>query len=149
MLAAQLGKVRFKSGLDRFPPLRGLRPRFNALTDWLSRAAPRSPCAGAGSCSVAPWRAVGSRLRGTRIPNEFLPQVDDGTVGAFIRLPPGATPSRRIASRRRSRHGHAQMPHVESVFATAGGFLFGGEHRQHPDALVSTFIRRVGRTSAT
>jgi multidrug efflux pump subunit AcrB len=60
------------------------------------------------------------------IPNEFLPQVDDGTVGAFIRLPAGATPQQTDRLTRELEAMAMAMPNVESVFATAGGFLFGG-----------------------
>lgn len=126
MLAAQLGKVRFKSGLEKFPPLLAFDRFLNRLIDWYRGGAARavrwrwSVLGGAVAVSAAAVFAA----RG--IPNEFLPQVDDGTVGAFIRLPPGATPAQTDRLTRELEAMALEMPDVESVFATAGGFLFGG-----------------------
>ncbi|MCU0615522.1 MAG: efflux RND transporter permease subunit [Gemmatimonadaceae bacterium] len=126
MLAAQLGKVRFKSGLEKFPPLLAFDRFLNRLIDWYRGGAARavrwrwSVLGGAVAVSAAAIFAARS------IPNEFLPQVDDGTVGAFIRLPPGATPAQTDRLTRELEAMALEMPDVESVFATAGGFLFGG-----------------------
>jgi multidrug efflux pump subunit AcrB len=58
--------------------------------------------------------------------NEFLPQVDDGGVGVFVRLPPGSTPQQTNDVTLEIERIVGTMPHVQSVFTTAGGFLFGG-----------------------
>jgi hydrophobe/amphiphile efflux-1 (HAE1) family protein len=126
MLAAQLGKVRFHSGLERFPPLvafdRGLdrtiagyRRLIAAAIRWRWLVLGTAAAAG-----VAAWYA------GKDIPNEFLPQVDDGQVGAFVRLPAGASPYQTDRVTKEVEALVREMPHVESVFATAGGFIFGG-----------------------
>ena len=58
--------------------------------------------------------------------SEFLPQVDDGGVGVGLSLPPGATPEQTNALALEIERMVREMPDVQSVFATAGGFLFGG-----------------------
>src|SRR5690606_16985389 len=58
--------------------------------------------------------------------SEFLPQVDDGGVGVYIGLPPGSTPEQTNALALEVERMVRAMPDVQSVFATAGGFLFGG-----------------------
>jgi multidrug efflux pump subunit AcrB len=58
--------------------------------------------------------------------SEFLPQVDDGGVGVSLWLPPGSTPEQTNALALEIERMVKEMPDVQSVFATAGGFLFGG-----------------------
>lgn len=126
MLAAQLGKVRFKSGLEKFPPLMAFDRFINSTIAWYRGGAARAVrfrwvvLGGAIGVSAIAFFAARD------IPNEFLPQVDDGTVGAFIRLPAGATPQQTDRLTRELEAMTMEMPNVESVFATAGGFLFGG-----------------------
>jgi hydrophobe/amphiphile efflux-1 (HAE1) family protein len=126
MLAAQLGKVRFASGLERFGPLVAFDRFIKRLTEWYRGGAARAVRwrwgVIAGAVGIAGVAVQASRS----IPNEFLPQVDDGTVGAFIRLPAGATPQQTDRLTRELEAMTMQMPNVQSVFATAGGFLFGG-----------------------
>ena len=126
MLAAQLGKVRFSSGLERFPPLVAFDRFVQRVTEWYrggARRAVRWRWAVAGSAVAIASVAFAV---GRTIPSEFLPTVDDGTVGAFIRLPAGATPQQTDRLTRELEAMVREMPDVESVFATAGGFLFGG-----------------------
>jgi hydrophobe/amphiphile efflux-1 (HAE1) family protein len=126
MLAAQLGKVRFKSGLEKFPPLVAFDRFINRVTEWYRGGAARAVrmrwLVLGGAVGVSAFAVFAARS----IPNEFLPQVDDGTVGAFIRLPAGATPGQTDRLTRELEAMAMDMPNVESVFATAGGFLFGG-----------------------
>ncbi|MGH7699966.1 MAG: efflux RND transporter permease subunit, partial [Gemmatimonadales bacterium] len=56
---------------------------------------------------------------------EFLPSVDDGNVSIRISLPPGTAPARTNETTGRIEQLVAEMPHVQHVFTTAGGFLFG------------------------
>jgi multidrug efflux pump subunit AcrB len=58
--------------------------------------------------------------------NEFLPQVDDGNVSVFVGLPPGSSAQETDRITRAVEAMAAEMPNVRNVFATAGGFLFGG-----------------------
>jgi hydrophobe/amphiphile efflux-1 (HAE1) family protein len=126
MLAAQLGKVRFKSGLEHFPPLVAFDRFLNRLIDWYRGGAARAVRWRWGVLGGAVALSAAAVVAARGIPNEFLPQVDDGTVGAFIRLPAGATPAQTDRLTRELEAMALAMPDVESVFATAGGFLFGG-----------------------
>jgi multidrug efflux pump subunit AcrB len=58
--------------------------------------------------------------------SEFLPQVDDGNAGVFLRLPPGASAEETNRVALEVEEIVRGMPHVEHMFTTAGGFLFGG-----------------------
>jgi len=62
--------------------------------------------------------------------NEFLPSVDDGNVGVYMRMPPGTSPERTNDIAHRVEELVAEMPYVQHVFTTAGGFLFGGSTMQ-------------------
>ncbi len=126
MLAAQLGKVRFSSGLERFAPLVAFNRFIEGLTEryrGAAAAAVRWRWAVVGAATASLLAAV---LVGRGIPNEFLPQVDDGSIGAYIRLPAGATPEQTNRLTQELEAMAQEMPNVVSVFSTAGGFLFGG-----------------------
>ncbi len=101
MLAAQLGKVRFKSGLENFRPLlafeRGFERMVNGYRGLATRVVRRRWPMLAGVAALGVWAWFASRT----FPTEFLPQVDDGTVTATLRMPPGSTPSRPTGCRRR------------------------------------------------
>ena len=132
MLAAQFGKVRFRSGLDRSRPYRA----FDALINWLI-ARYRAFLGG-----VLRWRwavvaasialFVGSILSIDRLGNEFLPQLDDGQVNVRIALPPGTTPELTDRAARLVENELRDMPHVESVFGISGGHLHGGVVSERP-----------------
>lgn len=126
MLAAQLGKIRFTSGLERNRLLQGFEDwfervvhRYRGAVAWTVR---HKAIVLAGVLAIA----IGLATQVARIPSEFLPQVDDGSVGAFVRLPPGATPVQTNRLVLEVEDMVQRMPHVDAVFATAGGFLFGG-----------------------
>ncbi|HJR63058.1 MAG TPA: efflux RND transporter permease subunit [Gemmatimonadaceae bacterium] len=126
MLSAQLSKVRFSSGLSRARPILA----FDSLVD---RARHRYRRAAAVTLRhrlvvlVAAIAALGGSYMLTRgLGNEFLPQVDDGGVGVSVWLPPGSTPDQTNAVTLELERMVADMPYVEHVFSTAGGFLFGG-----------------------
>lgn len=125
MLAAQLATIRFKSGLDRWRPMVAFDAMMTRVRQGYRRLTQR----------LLPWRwlvlggAMGALLGAAWLVrdqgSEFLPQVDDGGVGAFIRLPPGATPQQTNDVTLAVERIVGTMPHVQSVFSTAGGFLFG------------------------
>jgi len=127
MLSAQLTKVRFKSGLDRWKPIVAFDAFIGRLREWYRAAA---------SVVVLRWRwmvlgsaaaaLVGALLLTRNLGKEFLPQVDDGNVGVFIRLPPGAAAEQTNQVAHEVEQLIAEMPYVKSVFVTAGGFLWGG-----------------------
>ena len=126
MLAAQLGKVARTSGLDRWRPMVAFDHGMARVREGYRRAARislryRWPVLGASLLALA-----GSLLLTRNLGNEFLPQVDDGGVGAFVSLPPGGTPEQTNALILELERMVGEMPHVQNVFVTAGGFLFGG-----------------------
>lgn len=126
MLAAQLGKIRFKSGLEDNRVLVGFDNWFLRFTERYKQAAGFTVNHKA-IVLASVLVGAGFLFNGARsIPNEFLPQVDDGSVSAFIRLPPGATPQQTNRLTQEIEAMVAQMPHVQATFATAGGFLYGG-----------------------
>jgi hydrophobe/amphiphile efflux-1 (HAE1) family protein len=126
MLAAQLGKVRFSSGLERFGPLVAFDRFLKRMTEGYRTAATGAVRWKWGVVGAAVGISAFAVYVGRSIPSEFLPQVDDGTVSAFVRLPAGATPAQTDRLTRELESMVQEMPNVQSVFATAGGFLFGG-----------------------
>jgi multidrug efflux pump subunit AcrB len=126
MLAAQLGKVRFTSGLDRFAPLvafdRGFARMTNGYRNIATRAVRRRWWVMAGAVAVGGY----AYWLSTTFDSEFLPQVDNGNVSVFVRLPPGASPFQTDRITREVEAMVDEMPGVVTVFATAGGYFFGG-----------------------
>ncbi|MGH7539946.1 MAG: efflux RND transporter permease subunit, partial [Gemmatimonadota bacterium] len=126
MLSAQFAKMRFSSGVKNWPPLRAMDSGVRAFRRLYRRLAPvvlGRPWAVLGIAAVACGLSL-LLVRGAG--NEFLPQVDDGNVGVYISLPPGsaAEETNRLALELERMVG--EMPDVEHVFTTAGGFLWGG-----------------------
>ncbi|MGH7445094.1 MAG: efflux RND transporter permease subunit, partial [Longimicrobiales bacterium] len=126
MLAAQLAKVRFQSGAHRLPPLVAFERGMSRARAWYRRAGQR----------VIAWRwpvlgsavvaLVGSLFLTRGLGNEFLPQVDDGNVGVYVGLSPGASAEETNRVSLEVEDMVREMPGVESIFAVAGGYLFGG-----------------------
>lgn len=120
MLAAQLGKVRFTSGLERLKPLLAFERGFNTLIEGYRRLATRVVrrrwwlLGGVAAMGIAAYFAA------KRFPTEFLPQVDDGTVGAMTRMQPGSTPQQANRLALELETMVADMPDVASVFTSAG-----------------------------
>ena len=132
MLAAQFARVRFQSGFNRL----GLYRRFNAFVEWLA-ARYRRLLGG-----LIRWRwgvvaggvgiFVASLVLAGRLGNEFLPQLDDGELGIRMQLPAGATPEETNAATRLIEAEVDKMPEVQSVFALAGGNVWGGVANERP-----------------
>src|SRR5690606_21365139 len=126
MLSAQLARVRFSSGLSRLAPMRAFDRGVGRARDGYRSVARR----------MIPrrWLIVGgavAALAGTiflvrGLGNQFLHEGDDGGGGGYISLPPGSTPEQTNALALELEQMVGEMPHVENVFVTAGGFLFGG-----------------------
>ncbi len=127
MLAAQFGKVGFTSGFSRTRMFRvfdgwveagtrGYQRLLRRLLPW------RWAVVGAGLASVL----VSLPLAGT-LGSEFLPQLDDGSLNVRIALPAGTTPEQSDMATRGVEAALREMPHVRSVFAVSGGFLWGGQ----------------------
>ncbi|MGH7483362.1 MAG: efflux RND transporter permease subunit [Longimicrobiales bacterium] len=130
MASAQLAKVRFTSGVHDWRPLRAFDRGVRAARNGYRRVAPsviRFRWAVLAGSVVA---LAGAALLTRGLGNEFLPQVDDGNVGAYVALPPGSSAEETDRITREIEAMVAGMPAVETVFATAGGFLFGGSTAQ-------------------
>ncbi|MDT8340338.1 MAG: efflux RND transporter permease subunit [Longimicrobiales bacterium] len=129
-VSAQLAKLRFSSGADRLPPLVAL----DRTITWL-RSGYRTIM-----FRVVAWRwavmgAAVLLLGGTYLlvrdtGSEFLPQVDNGNVSVSISLPPGAPAEETNRVTGQVEAIVEAMPHVEAIFATAGGFIFGASTSQ-------------------
>ena len=132
MLAALLGKVKYRSGLEhsRF------QRTFNGLIDRLRAGYQRL------LARVLSWRwavlglaalaFAGSLQLGTTLGNEFLPQVDDGGTSVSIRLPAGSPPSEVDRITRKIETVIEEMPYVETRFNLVGGHLGGGSINERP-----------------
>jgi multidrug efflux pump subunit AcrB len=120
MLAAQLGKVRFSSGLERARPLLAFERGFERMVEGYRRLATRVVrfrwVMMGGVVGLAVWAWFAART----YPTEFLPQVDDGTVTANVRMPPGSIPSQGNRISLEVEQMIREMPAVASVFANAG-----------------------------
>jgi hydrophobe/amphiphile efflux-1 (HAE1) family protein len=126
MLAAQMSKLKYSSRLDRRRPFIAFDRLMTRARAGYRRAAERTlryrwPVLGSAVALL-----VLSTLLVRDLGSEFLPQVDDGGVGVFVRLPPGATPQQTNDVALEVERIVGTMPHVENVFTTAGGFLWGG-----------------------
>jgi hydrophobe/amphiphile efflux-1 (HAE1) family protein len=132
MLAAQFGKVRFRSGIDRSRLYQAIDRFIVRLTD-LYRAVLarildyRWPVLGGSALLfvVALWGM-------DKLGQEFLPQLDDGQVWVNVSLPPGSTPEQTDAAARVMEATLLEMPYVESVFGMSGGYLRGGMLSERP-----------------
>lgn len=125
MLSAQLAKIKFTSGAERWRPVRWVGRANDYLSELYRRIAPgmlrwRYAVFGAGMLTL-----VGAFYLTRDLGSEFLPQVDDGNVSVRIALPPGssAEETNRIALELEEMIW--EMPNVKHVFTTAGGWLFG------------------------
>ena len=151
MLAAQLGKVRFSSGLERFKPLLAFERGFERMVEGYRGAATRVVrgrwllLGGVAGLGVLAW------FRAKSYPTEFLPQVDDGTVTATLRMPPGSTPTQANRLAYEVERMVGEMPAVHSVFTNAGAGRGGldvrlvkaGERELSADQWVQTLQRRI------
>ena len=132
MLAAQLARVRFRSGLGETLPFRLLRSGVERLAAGYRRVL-------AGLLSLR-WAvvvvAVGLLAGGVwlfgELGDEFLPQVDDGQASVRMVLPPGTPPHHNDAAARAIEREIAAMPHVDTIFAMVGGHLSGGVISERP-----------------
>jgi CzcA family heavy metal efflux pump len=126
MLSHQLTRIGWKSGLAESRLIRGFDRGIGRLRGGYQRAgtlAVRWRWATVG-IAIAALFAVGTLA--DELGNEFLPQVDDGNVSVFVGLPPGSSAQETDRITREVEAMAAAMPNVRNVFATAGGFLFGG-----------------------
>jgi CzcA family heavy metal efflux pump len=126
MLSAQLAKVRWSSRIADTRPFRAFNGVIAAATIGYERLArrllPRRLWVVGGSFALL----AGILLLARGLPNEFLPTVDDGGLSVFVRMPPGTPPEKTNDIVLQLEEMVGEMPYVQDVFATAGGFIFGG-----------------------
>ena len=126
MLSAQFAKVHRSSGLEQNPVIVGFNRLLVALTARYRALIAR----------VVRWRwaVLGGAVAGLigvlaltgNMGYEFLPAVDDGSVGVYVRMPPGTSPLRTNDVTLELEKLVEEMPHVQHVFTTAGGHFWGG-----------------------
>jgi multidrug efflux pump subunit AcrB len=126
MLSAQLSKIRFTSGVGNSRPImafdRGMDRLRRAYRNAARASLQRRWLVVAGSIAC-----LGATVFLTRnLGSEFLPQVDDGSVGISMSLRPGSTPEQTNALALELEAMVKEMPHIRSMFSTAGGAAFGG-----------------------
>ncbi len=126
MLSAQLAKIQRSSGLERARVIvafnRGLErvtDRYRALLGRTLRHPALVLGTAFGTLAVAVLLTRG-------LGNVFLPVIDDGGVSVSINMPPGTAAEQTNQVTQQVEAAVAGMPAVESRFATAGGYLFGG-----------------------
>jgi len=126
MLAAQMAKLRFSSGFDRSLPYRAFSRALHAVTEGyrsllrvlLPRRAWVLLFAFASVLAVLPLAS--------QLGNEFLPQLDDGSLNVRLALPAGTTPEQTDRATREVEAAIRALPHVSSVFTVSGGNVWGG-----------------------
>ena len=132
MLAAQLARVRFRSGLGETAPFRLLRAGLERLAGGYKRLLAKLLPLRWGVVVVAAALLAGGVWLFGELGDEFLPQVDDGQASVRMVLPPGTPPHQNDAAARAIEREIAAMPHVETIFAMVGGHLSGGVISERP-----------------
>lgn len=126
MLTAQLAKVKWSTGLAESRPLRAFDRAVDRARNGYRRMA-RATLRHRGWVVAGSFGLLFLLLSLARdLPNEFLPVVDDGSVSVNVNMPPGTPPERTDEIVRQLEAMLMGRPHVQDIFATAGGFLFGG-----------------------
>ncbi len=125
MLTAQMAKIKWTTGLANTRVIRGFDRFIDRMTDRY-RVAARGTLRHKGLLVAGAFALLAIFISlATRLPSEFLPVVDDGSVGAYVAMPPGTPPDKTNDVVKQLEAMVAERPYVEDVFATAGGFLFG------------------------
>ncbi len=164
MLAAQMARLRFRSGFDRSLAFRAFDGAVETLIagyrGLLRRLLPRRWAVVAGSvASVLMALPLASNLG-----SEFLPQLDDGSLNARVALPAGTTPEETDRATRAVEAALRELPHVRSIFTVSGGNVWGGtvaeragrgwlsiqleDARERPDWPVGRWAREAQRRVA-
>jgi hydrophobe/amphiphile efflux-1 (HAE1) family protein len=126
MLSAQLAKIRRTSGLGETGPFRAFNAGLARATNVYRRTARVTLKHRALVVGGAFTLLIGSLAVARGFPYEFLPQVDDGALSVNVRMPPGTPPERTNQLVLEIEGMVRHQPYVVDVFATAGGYLFGG-----------------------
>ncbi|GGC90069.1 efflux RND transporter permease subunit [Halopseudomonas salina] len=125
-LAALMGKISFKSGLETSAPVRHFGRLVSYLRSAYSRVLPGVLRWRWGVMALATALLALSAWTFTQLGSEFLPQLDDGSVQIRITLPAGTPPDRTQEISRQVEQLLLEREHVDTVFTLAGGALWGG-----------------------
>jgi CzcA family heavy metal efflux pump len=148
MLAAQLGKVGFKSGLDKWRPLVAFERGVDWLGDHYRAVAAKAVAKRNWVLGTSVALLILAAFSVTRLSSTFLPQVDDGTVGVGVRFPSGTPPQVANRAALEMESLVREMPHVVSVFASAGGGgFFGGGGSTNLDVRLKPVSERDGMSA--
>lgn len=137
-LAALLGRVGATSGLASSRPIHSFNGHVARLAAGYRRVLPkvlRWRWAVLGSAATA---FAGALWLFGELGNEFLPQMDDGSLHIFTRLPPGTPPEQTQAYARKVESILLEREHVRNLFTLAGGALWGGVVSE--EAATSIFV---------
>lgn len=126
MLAALLSRIEFSSGLERTWPIRAFDRLVGRGADAYTRVARPMLRLRWAVVGAAALLLTGAWFVSRNLGAEFLPQVDDGQVAVRLSLPPGTPPEATDNAFKRIEEVVMAMPHVETVFTTSGGSLWGG-----------------------
>lgn len=153
MLAAQLFKLKAREGwaarakvLNVVPALvTALENLYRRQLPWVLRFRALVLVAAVLCFGAALWLARG-------LGNEFLPQVDDGRIRVWVRMPPETPITVTDRAARAAEAVVAELPEVTRVFSTAGGSVWGRGIFYNPTAasmVVELAPRRQRTLSAT
>ena len=120
MLAAQLGKIRFKSGIEDFRPLLAFERGFQGMIVRYRKVAAGAVKRRYLVLGSAVALCVGAGFVARTFDSQFLPMVDDGIVTANLRLPPGTPPAVGNQVTLKVEEMVREMPGVLHVYANAG-----------------------------
>jgi CzcA family heavy metal efflux pump len=120
MLAAQLGKIRFSSGLERFKPLLAFERGFQGMIGRYRKVAGVAVRRRYWVLGTAVALCIGAGFVARTFDSQFLPMVDDGIVTANLRLPPGTPPAVGNQVTLKVEEMVKEMPGVLHVYANAG-----------------------------
>ncbi|MGE3618657.1 MAG: efflux RND transporter permease subunit [Gemmatimonadales bacterium] len=125
MLTAQFAKIKWHSKLDSTRPILAFDRWITSVGNAYRRLARKTLTRRGLVFGISVVLLALVIWQTGKLPSEFLPVVDDGAVSAFVNMPPGTPPDRTNAIVGQLEDMIAKRPHVQDVFATAGGFLFG------------------------
>ncbi len=125
MLSAQLFKLRSGTRLERSRLLAIVPTLVAGLEGVYRRQLPSALRHRWLVLGVSVLLFGGALVAASRLGNEFLPPVDDGRPSVFVTMPPETPLAVTDQASRAAEAAIREMPHVEHVFATAGGFLWG------------------------
>ncbi len=126
-LAAFVKNDNTKRGLAGSRPIRAFNSGFSRLTDGYHNLLSKTIRFKWLLLGGAAILLAGSILLIRDLPTEFMPSVDDGRITMRFTLPSGTSiePTNEVASM--IQDAIFEMPHVETVYITSGGYFRGGQ----------------------